>query len=79
MSPSPSLEAKIVVLGSQSVGKTSLVHRYVQNAWIDPRKVHPSSNPCDVGATAIQEQAIFRDTSIDHVQYRCNQQWAHPF
>jgi hypothetical protein len=47
MSPSPSLEAKIVVLGSQSVGKTSLVHRYVQNAWIDPRKVHSTPSPRD--------------------------------
>lgn len=35
MSSSPtSLEAKLVVLGSQGVGKTSLVHRYVKNAFI---------------------------------------------
>lgn len=36
-SPS-SLEAKLVVLGSQGVGKTSLVHRYVKNAFIPPNK-----------------------------------------
>lgn len=34
----PSLEAKLVVLGSQGVGKTSLVHRYVKNAWIPSNK-----------------------------------------
>ncbi|PPJ51714.1 hypothetical protein CBER1_08898 [Cercospora berteroae] len=33
-----SLEAKLVVLGSQGVGKTSLVHRYVKNSFIDPNK-----------------------------------------
>ncbi|KAK5117941.1 hypothetical protein LTR62_003985 [Meristemomyces frigidus] len=33
-----SLEAKLVVLGSQGVGKTSLVHRYVKNAFIPPSK-----------------------------------------
>ncbi|KAF2165788.1 hypothetical protein M409DRAFT_24074 [Zasmidium cellare ATCC 36951] len=37
-SPPPSLEAKLVVLGSQNVGKTTLVHRYVQNAFIPPSK-----------------------------------------
>ena len=33
-----SLEAKLVVLGSQGVGKTSFVHRYVKNAFIPPSK-----------------------------------------
>lgn len=36
--PTSSLEAKIVVLGFQGVGKTSLVHRFVKNAWIPPEK-----------------------------------------
>lgn len=35
----PSLEAKLVVLGSQNVGKTSLVHRYIKNQFIPPEKV----------------------------------------
>lgn len=33
-SPPSSLDAKLVVLGSQGVGKTSLVHRYAKNAFI---------------------------------------------
>ncbi|TKA28475.1 hypothetical protein B0A50_03942 [Salinomyces thailandicus] len=33
-----SLEAKLVVLGSQGVGKTSLVHRYVKNAFVPANK-----------------------------------------
>ncbi|EMC92998.1 hypothetical protein BAUCODRAFT_269912 [Baudoinia panamericana UAMH 10762] len=37
-SPPNSLEAKLVVLGSQGVGKTSLVHRFVKNAFIPPDK-----------------------------------------
>ena len=32
-SPPRSLEAKLVILGSQGVGKTSLVHRFVKNEW----------------------------------------------
>lgn len=41
-SPPTSLEAKLVVLGSQGVGKTSLVHRYVKNAFIPPNKAQPT-------------------------------------
>ena len=37
-SPPNSLEAKLVVLGSQGVGKTSLVHRFVKNAFIPSDK-----------------------------------------
>ena len=37
-SPPRSLEAKLVVLGAQGVGKTSLVHRYVKQAFIPPNK-----------------------------------------
>ncbi|KAF2771521.1 ras-domain-containing protein [Teratosphaeria nubilosa] len=37
ISPPTSLEAKLVVLGSQNVGKTSMVHRYVKNAFIPPK------------------------------------------
>lgn len=36
--PPPSLEAKLVVLGAQNVGKTTLVHRYVRNTFIPPSK-----------------------------------------
>lgn len=38
ISPPTSLEAKLVVLGFQGVGKTSLVHRYVKNAFVPPEK-----------------------------------------
>ncbi|TKA72573.1 hypothetical protein B0A55_07214 [Friedmanniomyces simplex] len=36
--PPTALEAKLVVLGSQGVGKTSLVHRYVKQAFVPPEK-----------------------------------------
>lgn len=36
--PPSSLEAKLVVLGFQGVGKTSLVHRYVKHDFIPPEK-----------------------------------------
>ncbi|QIW95687.1 hypothetical protein AMS68_001205 [Peltaster fructicola] len=36
--PPAAVEAKIVVLGTQGVGKTSLVHRYVKSAFIPPSK-----------------------------------------
>jgi len=38
ISPPTALEAKLVVLGSQGVGKTSLVHRYVKQAFEPPSK-----------------------------------------
>lgn len=38
----PSLEAKLVILGAQSVGKTSLVHRYVKNSFIPPNRSQPT-------------------------------------
>ncbi|PNS13752.1 GTP-binding protein ryh1 [Sphaceloma murrayae] len=39
---SMSLEAKVVVLGSQNVGKTSLVHRYVHSQFL-PSNMTPST------------------------------------
>ncbi|KAF2225615.1 P-loop containing nucleoside triphosphate hydrolase protein [Elsinoe ampelina] len=39
---STSLEAKVVVLGSQNVGKTSLVHRYVHSSFL-PANMTPST------------------------------------
>lgn len=39
---SPSLEAKIVVLGYQGVGKTSLVHRFLRNDFIPPNQIQPT-------------------------------------
>lgn len=38
LAPPNSLEAKLVVLGFQGVGKTSLVHRYVKHDFIPPEK-----------------------------------------
>lgn len=40
-----SIEAKVVVLGSQAVGKTSLVHRFVHQTFLPP------STPSTVGAS----------------------------
>ncbi|KAJ5116892.1 Ras-like GTP-binding protein RYL2 [Penicillium angulare] len=54
---SSSLEAKIVVLGGQGVGKTSLVHRYVRNAF------NPSTTTSTVGASFITKRVI--DTTSD--------------
>ncbi|KAL2065687.1 hypothetical protein VTL71DRAFT_3357 [Oculimacula yallundae] len=47
-----SLEAKIVVLGSQGVGKTSLVHRYVKN------KFAPASMTSTVGASFLTKRVV---------------------
>ncbi|KAG0650467.1 Ras GTP-binding [Hyphodiscus hymeniophilus] len=45
-----SLEAKIVVLGSQGVGKTSLVHRFVKNQF------SPASTTSTVGASFLTKR-----------------------
>jgi len=52
-----SLEAKIVVLGSQGVGKTSLVHRYVRNAFTPP------STQSTVGASFLTKRLVDVDSS----------------
>lgn len=50
------LEAKIVVLGAQGVGKTSLVHRYVKNAFL------PSTTPSTVGASFLTKRVHDSDS-----------------
>ncbi|PVI01394.1 ras-domain-containing protein [Periconia macrospinosa] len=52
-----SMEAKIVVLGSQGVGKTSLVHRYVKNAFAPP------STQSTIGASFLTKRVVDIDTS----------------
>ncbi|RKF65071.1 GTP-binding protein ypt3 [Erysiphe neolycopersici] len=47
-----SLEAKIVVLGSQGVGKTSLVHRYVRNQF------QPANISSTVGASFLTKKVV---------------------
>ncbi|KAF1842486.1 GTP-binding protein yptV5 [Cucurbitaria berberidis CBS 394.84] len=54
---SNSLEAKIVVLGSQGVGKTSLVHRYVKNAFTPP------TTQSTIGASFLTKRVMDIDTS----------------
>ncbi|KAF2803724.1 ras-domain-containing protein [Mytilinidion resinicola] len=54
---SNSLEAKIVVLGSQGVGKTSLVHRYVKNAFTPP------NTTSTIGASFLTKRVVDIDTS----------------
>ncbi|KAJ9149025.1 Rab type ras GTPase [Pleurostoma richardsiae] len=53
---STSLEAKIVVLGSQGVGKTSLVMRYCKGAF------NPSEITSTVGASFMTKRVIDADT-----------------
>ena len=53
---SSSLEAKIVVLGSQGVGKTSLVMRYC-NGSFDPAKITST-----VGASFLTKRVVDTDT-----------------
>ncbi|KAI9851544.1 MAG: hypothetical protein M1838_003376 [Thelocarpon superellum] len=52
-----SLEAKIVVLGSQGVGKTSLVLRYAKNAF------QPASTPSTVGASFVTKRVLDDDSN----------------
>ncbi|KAF2445136.1 ras-domain-containing protein [Karstenula rhodostoma CBS 690.94] len=52
-----SLEAKIVVLGSQGVGKTSLVYRYVKNAFTPP------TTQSTIGASFVTKKVVDIDTS----------------
>ncbi|KAI0200373.1 P-loop containing nucleoside triphosphate hydrolase protein [Astrocystis sublimbata] len=51
-----SLEAKIVVLGSQGVGKTSLVTRYCKGAF------NPAQNISTVGASFMTKRVVDSDT-----------------
>jgi small GTP-binding protein len=51
-----SLEAKIVVLGSQGVGKTSLVARYVKNQF------NPSTTTSTVGASFLTKRVVDEDS-----------------
>lgn len=51
-----SLEAKIVVLGSQGVGKTSLLMRYCKGAF-DPAQVTST-----VGASFLTKRVVDSDT-----------------
>ena len=51
-----SLEAKIVVLGSQGVGKTSLVTRYCKGAF------NPSQITSTVGASFLTKRVVDSDT-----------------
>lgn len=51
-----SLEAKIVVLGSQGVGKTSLVMRFCKGAF------NPSQVTSTVGASFMAKRVIDSDT-----------------
>lgn len=53
---SNSLEAKIVVLGSQGVGKTSLVHRYVKNNFAP--SIHST-----IGASFLTKRVVDIDSS----------------
>ena len=58
-SRSQSLEAKLVVLGSQGVGKTSLVHRFAKNAFIPPSKAQST-----VGASFVTTRTHVDDATI---------------
>lgn len=51
-----SLEAKIVVLGAQGVGKTSLVMRYCKGAF------NPAQTTSTVGASFLTKRVVDNDT-----------------
>lgn len=51
-----SLEAKIVILGAQGVGKTSLVMRYCKGAF------NPSQITSTVGASFLTKRVVDSDT-----------------
>lgn len=55
---SNSLEAKIVILGSQGVGKTSLVHRFVKNSFTPP-----SMMTSTIGASFYTKRVVDIDSS----------------
>jgi small GTP-binding protein len=52
---SRTLEAKIVILGAQGVGKTSLVHRYIHQRF-------PSPSPSTIGASFLTKRVIDTDS-----------------
>ncbi|GAB7356424.1 hypothetical protein MBLNU459_g7197t1 [Dothideomycetes sp. NU459] len=56
---STSLEAKLVVLGSQNVGKTSLVHRFVHQTFLPP------STPSTVGASFLTTRVHDPESDTD--------------
>lgn len=53
------LEAKLVILGSQNVGKTSLVHRLVHSTFLPP------SNPSTVGASFLTTRVHDPESDTD--------------
>lgn len=56
---STSMEAKLVVLGSQNVGKTSLVHRFVHQTFLPP------STPSTVGASFLTTRVHDPESDTD--------------
>ena len=56
---SDSLEAKIVVLGAQGVGKTSLLMRYIKNQF------SPASTTSTIGASFLTKRIV--DSESDSV------------
>jgi small GTP-binding protein len=57
MSSDSSIEAKIVVLGAQGVGKTSLVHRFVHHAFTPS-----SSTASTIGASFLTKRVVDVDS-----------------